>query len=43
MNGYRLTMTNDEANDLVMVVAAGHLDDVEAIAARLAAKIRERP
>ena len=35
LNGLRLTLTNDEAYDLVMAVAAGELDDVESIAARL--------
>lgn len=41
MNGFRLTLTNDEAFDLVMAVAAGHLDDVAAIGVRLAAKTRQ--
>jgi death on curing protein len=36
MNGWRLTLTNDEAYDLVMAVATGELDEVGAIAARLA-------
>lgn len=36
VNGRRLTLTNDEAHDLVMAVAAGELDDVPAIARRLA-------
>jgi death-on-curing protein len=35
LNGRRLTLTNDEAYDLVMAVAAGQLDTVEAIAAVL--------
>jgi death on curing protein len=35
MNGLRLTLTNDEAYDLVVDVASGRLDDVSAIAARL--------
>jgi len=35
LNGFRLTLSNDEAYDLVMAVAAGHLDDVEPIADRL--------
>ncbi|MFZ5850561.1 MAG: type II toxin-antitoxin system death-on-curing family toxin [Actinomycetota bacterium] len=35
LNGRRLTMTNDEAYDLVMAVASGALDDVSAIAERL--------
>jgi death-on-curing protein len=37
MNGMRLTFTNDEAYDFVVSVAAGHLDDVAAIAAQLEA------
>ena len=32
-NGRRLTLTNDAAYDLVISVAAGHLDTVDAIAA----------
>jgi death-on-curing protein len=35
LNGARLTLTNDEAYDLVIAVAAGDLDSVEEIAARL--------
>jgi len=35
LNGRRLTLTNDEAYDLVMSVAAGQLDEVDAIAAIL--------
>lgn len=35
MNGLRLTLTNDEAYDLVIAVAVGRLDDVVAIAAQL--------
>lgn len=35
MNGLRLTLTNDEAYDLVIAVAIGQLDDVAAIAAQL--------
>jgi death-on-curing protein len=37
VNGRRLTMTNDEAYDLVIAVAAGDLDDVAGIAQRLEA------
>lgn len=37
MNGVRLTLTNDQAYDLVIAVATGQLDDVPAIAAVLAA------
>ena len=32
MNGWRLTLSNDEAYDLVMAVAAGELDEVPKIA-----------
>lgn len=32
INGWRLTLTNDEAYDLVIAVASGELDDPEAIA-----------
>lgn len=32
VNGWRLDMTNDEAYELVMAVAAGQLDDVTSIA-----------
>jgi death-on-curing protein len=35
LNGWRLTMANDEAYELVMAVAAGELDDVEQIASHL--------
>ncbi len=35
MNGIRLTLTNDEAYDLVISVSAGALDDVPRIAAVL--------
>lgn len=35
VNGRRLTLTNDQAYDLVIDVAAGHLDSVDVIAARL--------
>ena len=41
-NGYRLTLTNDEAYELVMAVAEGRPDDVEAIAARLGAATEPR-
>jgi death-on-curing protein len=35
LNGVRLTLSNDEAYELIMAVAAGELDDVEQIAHRL--------
>jgi death on curing protein len=37
LNGRRLTLTNDEAYDLVMKVAVGELNHVEEIAAVLQA------
>lgn len=36
INGTRLTASNDEAYELIMMVAAGDLDDVPAITTRLA-------
>jgi death-on-curing protein len=42
LNGWRLTMTNDEAYDFVMAVATGDLDEVPEIAARLARGSKER-
>jgi death-on-curing protein len=35
VNGRRLTLTNDAAYELIMNVAAGHLDSVDGIAKRL--------
>lgn len=35
VNGRRLTLTNDEAYDLIMDVAAGRLDSVEELTRRL--------
>ena len=35
VNGYQLTLTNDEAYDLTLAVAAGEIDDVAAIAVRI--------
>lgn len=35
LNGRRLTLSNDEAYDLVMAIAVGDLDDVGGIAGRL--------
>ncbi|MGK2938431.1 MAG: type II toxin-antitoxin system death-on-curing family toxin [Solirubrobacteraceae bacterium] len=37
LNGMRLTLTNDEAYDLVIAIADGTLNDVDPIAARLRA------
>jgi death on curing protein len=41
MNGHRLTLTNDEAHDLIMTIAADDLDDVHAMAERLASSTRQ--
>ena len=35
LNGLRLTLSNDEAYELVMAIAAGQLDEVAPIAERL--------
>lgn len=35
LNGRRLTLTNDEAYELVMQVAAGEAEDIEVISSRL--------
>jgi death-on-curing protein len=35
VNGLRLSLSNDEAYDLVIAIAAGQLDDVEPIVERL--------
>jgi death-on-curing protein len=35
LNGFRLTLSNEEAYDLVIAVSTGDLDDVEAISGRL--------
>ncbi len=40
LNGRRLTLTNDGAYDLVMSIAEGRLDTVDAIAAALATEPR---
>jgi death-on-curing protein len=42
VNGHRLTLTNDEAYDLVMNVAAGGLDDISTIAETIRAGSRPR-
>ena len=42
LNGYRLTLTNDEAYTLVMEVASGLLDDVADIADRIRASLALR-
>jgi death-on-curing protein len=43
VNGRRLTLTNDEAYDLIIDVAAGKLDSVHGIASILAAATEPRP
>lgn len=35
LNGLRLTLSNDAAYDLVIEIASGELEDIDAIAARL--------
>jgi death-on-curing protein len=42
LNGYRLTLTNDEAYTLVMEVASGEVEDVAAIAERIRAGMAPR-
>jgi len=39
VNGHRLTLTNDQAYNLTMAVAAGELDDVAIISERLQAAV----
>jgi death-on-curing protein len=43
MNGFRLTLSNDEAYDLVIGVATGELEDVSEIASVLASHSALRP
>jgi hypothetical protein len=43
VNGRRLTMTNDEAYELVMAVAEGRLDDIATITTRLGPATQRRP
>jgi len=42
MNGWRLTMTNEQAYDLVITVASGELEEVALIAERLGASTARR-
>jgi death-on-curing protein len=42
INGRRLTLTNDEAYELVMTIASGELDAVGGIAARLSGATEPR-
>lgn len=42
LNGFRLTLSNDEAYELVMAVAAGHLTEVTAIGDVLQASVEPR-
>ena len=42
VNGYRLRLTNDEAHDLIVSIAAGELDDVADLAAIIEGKITAR-
>lgn len=43
VNGFRLTLTNEEAYDLVIAAATGELDAVGAIAERPATRCEPRP
>lgn len=42
INGWRLTLSNDDAYDLVMTVASGGMSDVEAISSALVAGSERR-
>jgi death-on-curing protein len=42
LNGYRLTLTEDEADDLIISIASGELDGVEVIAPLLERGTRRR-
>ncbi len=42
VNGRRITLSNDEAYDLVIAVAAGELDEVAAISVKLSVGIETR-
>ncbi|AYY14011.1 type II toxin-antitoxin system death-on-curing family toxin [Actinobacteria bacterium YIM 96077] len=42
LNGRQLTLTNDDAYELVMAVASGELDDVSDIAGQLASATKPR-
>lgn len=42
VNGYRLTLTNDDAYDLTTAVAAGQIDDVATLAERTRAALQPR-
>lgn len=42
VNGYRLTLSNDDAYDLTIAVASGELDDVATIADRIRAALLPR-
>jgi death-on-curing protein len=42
MNGWQLTMTNDEAYDLVIAVASGELEELADLATRLRSGSHER-
>ncbi len=42
VNGYRLTMTNDEAYDFIITIASGAMNDVSAIAEHLRTCVEPR-
>lgn len=43
MNGFRLTLSNDEAYELIVAVAAGELDSVQDIATSLQEAVARQP
>ena len=43
INGLRLTLTNDEAYELILAIASGQLDDVALIAGTLRGGTEPRP
>jgi death-on-curing protein len=42
LNGLELTLSNDEAYELIIAIATGDLDEVDSIAGRLAGHTRQR-
>jgi death-on-curing protein len=43
VNGWRLTLTNEQAYQLVMSVAAGSLDDIPELTAALRSGVEQKP
>lgn len=42
INGFRFTLTNDQAYDLIIEIATGNLDDIPTLARRIGASIKPR-